>query len=406
MKTLYIILVALFLGNNAIAQWEQINPLPGNFNPTSIYFTDASTGYAAGGSGTIIKTTDGGTTWVSLPSVTVNRLYSIRFFNGNVGYAVGDHGTILKTLNAGTSWTALTSGTDLILRSVCFTDDYTGYVVGDSSCVLKTVNGGASWENLNPFSIEADLYSVDFANAGRGIVAGIGSGFMGIALETTDGGISWASLSALSGPLHSVTYSDTNTCFAVGGNVWYRPTFSDILEITDEGRVTDLHRSNNTACLQSVCFPDANTGYAVGDFSTILKTTDGGGDWTVQDPGVSLNLVSVSFPDVNTGYAIDALGAILKTSNGGNPLGIINPVAVSNPLIIYPNPSSGNITIKTSERNSIVELTVWSLNGQELINRQITEPLTQLNVSSLPAGVYEVKIVGENDVQIGKFIKQ
>jgi photosystem II stability/assembly factor-like uncharacterized protein len=360
----------------------------------------------AGGVGTIIKTTDGGTTWVTLPSGTSYRLFSIRFNNENVAYAVGDHGTILKTVNAGTSWTTLTSGTNVILRSVCFTDDNTGYVVGDSSCVLKTINGGASWENLNPFSIVADLYSVDFANDSRGIVAGIGSGFMGIALETTDGGISWASLSTLSGPLHSVTYSDTSTCFAVGGNVWYRPTFSDILRIKDYGSETDLHRSNNTACLQSVCFPGANTGYAVGDFGTILKTTDRGGDWTVQDPGVSLNLVSVSFPDVNTGYAIDALGTILKTSNGGDPLGIINPVAVADRLLIYPNPSSGNITIKTTGKNSPVELTVWNLNGQELINRQITEPLTQLNVSSLPAGVYEVKIVGEQEVQVGKFIKQ
>ena len=42
---------------------------------------------------------------------------------------VGGDGTILKTTNGGTTWTALSSGTS-DLTSVYFTDASTGYAVG------------------------------------------------------------------------------------------------------------------------------------------------------------------------------------------------------------------------------------------------------------------------------------
>jgi len=46
-----------------------------------------------------------------------------------------------------------------------------------------------------------------------------------------------------------------------------------------------------------------------------------------------------------------------------------------------------------------------NINGEELITRQITEPKTQLDISTLPSGVYVVKLVGEKGVQVGKVVK-
>ena len=44
--------------------------------------------------------------------------------------AVGDLGTILKTTDAGTTWTSLTSGTAQDLKSVFLFDANNGIVVG------------------------------------------------------------------------------------------------------------------------------------------------------------------------------------------------------------------------------------------------------------------------------------
>src|SRR5436190_9537346 len=83
--------------------------------------------------------------------------------------------------------------------------------------------------------------------------------------------------------------------------------------------------------LNSVCFVDANTGYAVGDSgysaNIILKTSDGGLNWVTQMRQVSgtAPLTSVSFVNANTGfvsgcgnYSIMYSGHVLyKTTNGG-----------------------------------------------------------------------------------------
>jgi photosystem II stability/assembly factor-like uncharacterized protein len=50
----------------AFSQWTWQNPLPQGNRLNSAYFTDANTGYLVGESGTIIKTYDGGQTWITL----------------------------------------------------------------------------------------------------------------------------------------------------------------------------------------------------------------------------------------------------------------------------------------------------------------------------------------------------
>jgi photosystem II stability/assembly factor-like uncharacterized protein len=68
------------------------------------------------------------------------------------------------------------------------------------------------------------------------------------------------------------------------------------------------------ARLQDVHFPDADTGYAVGD--SILKTVDGGKTWSVLDAG-SEYLTAVFFVDGRRGWVAGARGTVFRTSNGG-----------------------------------------------------------------------------------------
>ncbi len=85
---------------------------------------------------------------------------------------------------------------------------------------------------------------------------------------------------------------------------------------------------------------------------------------------------------------------------------IIEP-SHKNTIPIYPNPSSTHITIElptTPQKNT--SLTIYNLNGQQLITQAITEPQTVVDVSGLPKGVYFVKVMNDKNVIVQKVIKE
>ena len=67
--------------------------------------------------------------------------------------------------------------------------------------------------------------------------------------------------------------------------------------------------------LYSVYFPDAQTGYVVGEKGTILQTFTGGTTWSEILSGTTHTLFSVYFTDIKTGYSVGAGGIILKTTH-------------------------------------------------------------------------------------------
>jgi hypothetical protein len=55
---------------------------------------------------------------------------------------VGANGTILRTTDGGSTWKEQSSGTSELLKGVCFTDAHTGIIVGDHGIILRTTDGG------------------------------------------------------------------------------------------------------------------------------------------------------------------------------------------------------------------------------------------------------------------------
>ena len=186
--------------------WNQVS-LAGSMNSRqyySIFFTDSLNGYIAGGNpsndsiATIIKTTNGGSTW----SVSKDNLgycfHSIHFPTANTGYAVGDKGTLFKTTNAGGNWTQKVIPGNAGSRNysaVFFTSENVGFIVGGNltkdsiQTILKTSDGGDTWsvirDNLAPM-----LNDIYFINATEGYAVGND----GTALYTLDGGDTWQDL--------------------------------------------------------------------------------------------------------------------------------------------------------------------------------------------------------------------
>ena len=90
------------------------------------------------GGGPIIKTEDGGTTWVEQPYDGTMNLNSVFFTDTK-------NGMILHTSNGGTTWEAQDSGTCMPLYVVRFSDRRTGFIFGKFGVFLHTTDGGATW---------------------------------------------------------------------------------------------------------------------------------------------------------------------------------------------------------------------------------------------------------------------
>ena len=226
LRELSIGLALILIATASFAQqgWFWQNPLPTGNCLSCIHFTDAATGWAVGEHGTILHTTDGGSTWTPQTSGTSNHLEGVHFTDANTAWAVGYAGTIVHTTDGGTSCTPQTSGISTWLYDVHFTDANTGWTVGAYGTIVHTTDGGTSWTPQT---------------SGTAVL------------------------------LRGVHFTDATTGWAVG---WY----GEILHTTDGGSTWTPQTSGTLNHLEDAHFIDANTGWAVGWDGTILHTTTGG----------------------------------------------------------------------------------------------------------------------------------
>ncbi|MCK9408120.1 MAG: YCF48-related protein [Bacteroidetes bacterium] len=121
---------------------------------------DPSTAFICGASGTIQKTTDGGTTWISQTSGTTSTLFEIMFVDANNGIAVGSSGKIIATTNGGANWSTQTSGVAVDLWGVWCPDGSTGIVAGNGGTILRSTNISLPVE-LTSFTASAEQNNIE-----------------------------------------------------------------------------------------------------------------------------------------------------------------------------------------------------------------------------------------------------
>lgn len=81
----------------------------------------------------------------------------------------------------------------------------------------------------------------------------------------------------------------------------------------------------------------------------------------------------------------------------------VEALSPESPLTIYPNPASITITIETTSKG---QLSILNLNGNQLLQKEITKPRIQFDISTLPGGVYIVRLTNDKTVEVGKFVRQ
>jgi photosystem II stability/assembly factor-like uncharacterized protein len=312
MRTLKISLLVFILSITISAQWYQQNSGT-TAELLSVTFTDVNYGSAVGTSGTILSTTNAGSTWITQTSGTSSDLIWVDFYNSSLGYVVGSDGVILKTTNGGYNWFNLQSGTNYDIRSISSPEENIGYIIY-SNYIAKTTNGGESWTVLDNFPGDL-LYAMCFSDSSHGTILTIYQyGQTSKILRTNDGGNSWIEQnSGVYAYLLGVDFVDAFNGIIVGMN-------GIIIRTTDGGNTWINSVSGTLKILEDVSYSDINNATAVGYEGTILRTTNGGNSWTNQVSNTNLRLMAVSFPDSDNGTTVGVNGTILHTSNGGVPV--------------------------------------------------------------------------------------
>ncbi|OFY70180.1 MAG: hypothetical protein A3G23_08505 [Bacteroidetes bacterium RIFCSPLOWO2_12_FULL_37_12] len=333
-------------------------------NLNSIVFTSSTTGYVCGTNNLLLKTSDGGNTWVTLTAESFsdegdnNSLY---FFNDSVGFLTGNMKKILKTTNGGLTWDTLSydvqsgyreyyskiyfvnstlgfisgysnvnytkkyflrtqDGGNIwdtlnignrVISSISFVNDSVGFIGGSYynfpyNFLFKTVNKGNSWDTIT-LPQSNNLQTIYFINKDTGLI------FMnGYIFRTFNGGVSWLSYYEPNYLyMYSVACLTKDTLFAVGeGGL--------VLQTVNGGAQWDPISKNNVNDLVDISFPSDSVGYAVGNANVFLKTTDGGLTWNkVNATNFINNPVSLHFISEDTGFVTGYAGLLLKTIDGG-----------------------------------------------------------------------------------------
>ena len=241
----------------------------------NIYFADENVGYITGGRATILKTEDGGKTWARKMAMSDTpgrdgnprplraNLMGIQMINETVGFIAGSENTIIKTTDGGETWVgsserARVGETRNNLENIWFVSETTGWVIGSFGTLLHTADGGETWEKRNP-GFDNNLFGIHFVDENTGWICGQ----EGLILHTADGGATWNQQKTESyDDLHDIIFVDAMTGWAVGG-------FNSVLHTTNGGETWTLSNIPGAANLKGVHATDANNCWTVNDWGVI-----------------------------------------------------------------------------------------------------------------------------------------
>lgn len=244
----------------------------------NIYFVDANVGFITGGRGTILKTEDGGKTWArkmarsaatqgqnERPRPLRANLMGAQMLNAEVGFIAGSENTILKTTDGGETWVgssqrARVGETRNNLENIWFVSPTHGWIVGSFGTLLHTTDSGETWEKRNA-GFDNNLFGIHFLDANTGWLCGQ----EGLVLHTADGGKTWVQQSTGSeDDLHDIVFVDAMVGWAVGA-------YNSILHTADGGETWSATKvGNGFGAFKAVFATDKAHCWAVDDWGVIV----------------------------------------------------------------------------------------------------------------------------------------
>ena len=303
--------------------WLWGDPVPQGNTLNDVAFAGAS-GYAVGEFGTVLRSEDGGNTWVGLPSGSQNDLTQVQEVSPTV-VVVGGGCAVRESENAGASFHRLPvneseASCATHIASFSFLSATTGFVEQTDGTIFLTQDGGQTVQPKTPVPLNgAAAGPIVFVSptVGFAIASGAGGGRI---YRTADGAGSWTQVGSAPAALSDLTFVTPTTAYAVGAN-------STLLTSTDEGKtwtalplalpagtppqaLTQISCSDPMHCLIATA-PAGGT-----NTNVLVRTTDGGKTGALVSPSQQ-NLLSVAFSTASNAVAVGQSGATVLSSDGG-----------------------------------------------------------------------------------------
>lgn len=355
---------------------------------TNCFFINNSTGWAAGDSGLIMKSTDSGVSWIKQNTNTTHDINSIFFLNERFGWAnafIFDPGPdeyqgtlLLKTSDGGMNWnSSIYPDTSAYYGSVYFLDSLNGFLGGTPKFIVNTTNNGSSWSDAISDSINTNGYPVKnifFLNNDTGFACGGLQDLAGIVWKTINKGRNWKPVVIGPDPVNNMYFFSNDTSIALSGDFKFG---ANIFRTTDNWHSSININLNYVGMAQSIDFRNRNDGWvSIGYLSKFFRTTDAGYSWTILDIPDTSAVFDIQFTDSLHGWCVGDHGAVYKynalmtgvsslhTNTSADYLLPMNYPNPFNPVtkIIFEVPESVNF-----RNNSLqTQLTVYDILGNDI----------------------------------------
>lgn len=405
-----IILFTLCVNIYSVDYWLRV-PSPTTKWLTKSFFIDSVYGWAAGDSGAMIHSSNGGASWnVQNSGITIFPIDDIFFTSRKNGWGlVNDYfsfGTIiLRTTNGGQTWTNYRFyDTTIALNTVYFLDSLTGFLGGVSGKIFKTINGGANWNevyidtNYCPILYRFPKRDFTFLNAQTGYCCGGQIDIQGMIWKTTNGGAHWFTYCVTPEPLEDIKAISSTKIMAAGGDFEY----GAITATTYDGGTNWLYDTTGLFGVgKSLAFRTPSELWVPLSFSQqwALSLDSGSiaGQWRAIPAPDSTSVYSAVFLSPTNGWAFGSYGAIMKYNTsiiGISGYGGNIPLAYSLKQN-YPNPFNPSTVISYElAKPEFVKIAIYDLLGKQV--KMFTEGIR-------PEGMNHFKFVNR-DLASGVYI--
>ncbi len=441
-------------------QWESIGDNLGDIN--TIYALSDQV-ILAGTFDHIMRTTDGGLHWDPVES-TSYFVGEFVFPNAQTGYAAIEDGRILKTLDGGATWNpVMQKGAGYKFTGIDFQDVMNGWAVAEfKDSVFTTKDGGITWKSYKlPYN--TFWQDVEFMDKDTGYISG-GSAGNGIILRTVNGGEKWTlSYNETEGlnKMYVRPGQDYVWVVGFGGNILHfspcavTPEISDLTGDTTPcaGSIATYEVSSSGATLFSWIVPAGWTIIGNDNSARVeVLVGSGSGVMTIQGAntcGTQTNQLSINVSPLGVGQvSITELSGSLSTTlngvtyqwlqDGEEIIGATSSnympttsgtfslivtfqngcTATSNEILVmvsgvreiekqniqlYPNPVKDFLNVQIESARAIRSIKLYDSNGH--IVSTIENETRQLDVRPLVSGVYIVQVTTQDNVYVGKFIR-
>ncbi len=311
----FLLLILLIPITNTFSQGKWVyNSSPTTVQLNSLFCVDSLTCWAAGDSGVVLQTTNGGTDWILQDLGVLETIRSIFFLNDSLGWAVSSklsdpYGSYLhKTTNGGNLWQAEYFPIEnAFFQTVYFIDSLNGWVGGggNPSTFFGTTDGGLTW-NIPRFDSSdystLPVTSFSFYSPQYGFATGGGHDLVGVIWRTKDHGLTWHADQMGIEPLQELYFIDSVNLVGVGGDFEYGAA---IARSTDGGENWTYTELGIFGVCTGVSFrTDYEAWGTLGPQEQFIFSNDSGKTWITTGTVDTFTVYDVVFTDSLHGFAV------------------------------------------------------------------------------------------------------